>query len=408
MSTARALSALETALAKRAEGLAPARAQAFGNFARTGFPNRRMEGWRWSDLSAALRDAEPSSAPIHQAPPPLADDIAGLKPFEIRIVNGRIDIAADAAPEGMNCGVIDAGGDIMELAGNPVAALNAAMVKKAAGIEIEKDVECAQPILIRHINEGAGFSFAQTMMRLREGARATVIETFEGAGAAFHSHSFYLALKEGAALDRTLICEANPDAVIHSLFASRIEAGAMFNMTALSIGARLSRHEARMQFVGAGARANIATAALLSGERHNDFTSAIGFLAEGCETRQTHKGVVRDKGRNVFQGKFQVDRAGQKTDARMNADALLLSDTAETNHKPELEIYADDVQCAHGATSGALDERALFYMRQRGLSEREARAMLIEAFIGSTFDNVAHPGVGEALRHRVGKWLEGA
>ncbi|HNS87870.1 MAG TPA: SufD family Fe-S cluster assembly protein, partial [Parvularculaceae bacterium] len=142
--------------------------------------------------------------------------------------------------------------------------------------------------------------------------------------------------------------------------------------------------------------------------RHNDFTSAIGFLAEGCETRQTHKGVVRDKGRNVFQGKFQVDRAGQKTDARMNADALLLSDTAETNHKPELEIYADDVQCAHGATSGALDERALFYMRQRGLSEREARAMLIEAFIGSTFDNVAHPGVGEALRHRVGKWLEGA
>ncbi|MGE0181832.1 MAG: Fe-S cluster assembly protein SufD [Parvularculaceae bacterium] len=407
MASARALSAFEEALAKRAGGLAPSRAQAFDGFIRNGFPNRRTEGWRWSDFRAALGDAAASPAPIHQAAAPLADDLAGLKPIEIRIVNGRIDMRAEKLPDGLRCGVIDAGGGVLELSDHPVATLNAAMTKKSVGIEVAKDTVLAPPIVIRHINDGAGFSFAQSMMRLGERARATVIETFEGAGAAFHSHVFLLALKEGAHFDRAIFSETGPDAIIHSLFASRIEAGATFAMTALSNGARLCRHETLAQVAGAGARVDIATAALLGGDRHNDFTSAIGFHAEGAEARQRHKGVAKEKARNVFQGKFRVLRGAQKTDARMNADALLLSDTSESNAKPELEIYADDVQCAHGSTSGALDERALFYMRQRGLSESAARAMLIEAFVGSTFDAVRHPGIEQAFRHRVAAWLEG-
>ncbi len=396
---------LETALAARAFGLTPIRAAAFEAFRRRGFPHRRIEGWRWSDFHGALRDASPAPAPLHEIAPPLAGDLAGLKPVELRIINGRIDVPADAFPKGVQYGIIDAVGTIPELETHPIAALNVAMTKKALGIEIGKGVDFTQPILIRHINTGAGFAFAQSLMRLCDGARATLIEAFEGEGAAFYSHLFHLVLKDGARLDRAVIHETGASAVRHSICAAKVEAGAQFNQASLSTGARLARHETHVHFVAGGAKADIASAALLAGERHSDFTSEVLHLGAGCETRQRHKGVARDKGRNVFQGKFRVERGAQKTDARMNADALLLSDTAEANHKPELEIYADDVKCAHGSTAGALDADAIFYMRQRGLAETQARAMLIDAFVAEIFDNVAHPGIAQAFRRRVGGWL---
>lgn len=398
----------EAALAARAETLPPLRAAAFDVFRARGFPHRRLEGWRWSDFHQSLCEAAATPSVIHEAAPPLAADLAGLRPIELRVVNGRIDAPANAFPAGVRCGVVDAVGAIPELEANPIAALNVAMTKKALGIEVVEGVEFAQPILIRHINRGAGFSFAQSLLRLCEGARATLIETFEGDGAAFHSQLFHLVLKDGARLDRILIHDTGPEAVVHSVFAPKIEGKALLKQTSLSFGSRLARHETHAHFIAPEASLAMSTAALLSGERHSDFTSDVVFIGGRCGARQTHKGVARDKGRNVFQGKFRVTRGAQKTDARMNADALLLSETAESNAKPELEIYADDVQCAHGSTSGALDEKAIFYMRQRGLSENEARAMLIEAFVGSTFDNVAHPGIAEALRHRVSIWLEGA
>jgi len=408
MNTAKKSTPLEDALAARATGLAPFRDAAFASFKRFGFPHRRVEGWRWSDFNAALRDAPDNAAAIHEMAPPLAEDLAGLKPIEIRIVNGRIDYQAEAFPDGVRYGIVDAVGTIAELETNTIATLNVAMAKKAFGVEIAEGVNFRRPILIRHINIGAGFSFAQCLVRLQEHAQATIIETFEGAGAAFSSLLLHVDLKEGATLNRAVFHETGADAVIHSIIAAKIEARVKFNQVALSTGAKLARHETHAHFLGEGAAANIASAALLADDRHSDFTSEVIFRGEACETRQSHKGVAAGKGRNVFQGKFRVERNAQKTDARMNADALLLSDMAETNHKPELEIYADDVQCAHGSTSGALDEKALFYMRQRGLSENAARAMLIEAFVGSTFDNVAHPGIEQAFRHRVANWLEGA
>ena len=174
----------------------------------------------------------------------------------------------------------------------------------------------------------------------------------------------------------------------------------------MSLGAKLSRNETHLQFNGTGAHASLNSAALLSGARHSDFTTNVRHRAESCQARQIHKGVARDSARNVFQGKFHVDRAAQKTDAQMTANALLLSDRAEANHKPELEIYADDVECAHGSTAGALDEDALFYLRQRGLSEETARGLLIEAFIGEVIDGVEDEKLRFVLQSRVHQWLE--
>jgi len=127
--------------------------------------------------------------------------------------------------------------------------------------------------------------------------------------------------------------------------------------------------------------------------------------APHCRTRQLHKGAARDHGRNVFQGKFEVEREAQKTDAKMTANALLLSDMAEANHKPELEIYADDVECAHGSTCGALDEDALFYLRQRGLDETAARALLVEAFVGEVIDGMDDDRLGDIFCTKVADWL---
>jgi Fe-S cluster assembly protein SufD len=397
--------ALEAAFNARA-GDSAARAQAFDRFAKARFPHRRVEGWRWSDFNAALRGHEGVRATLHETAPPLGSDLAGLKPLELRIVNGRIDAPAGDMPDGLRCGVIDAVPTIPDLEPHPIASLNVAMTKKALGIEIADGADFARPIIIRHVNTGAGFSFAQTLLRLTAGAKATIIETYEGDGAGFYSHLEHLVLKDGAELRRAVIQETGDDAVIHSICAAKIEGAARFNQTALSTGARLSRHETHAHFYAAGAVANIDSASLLAGTRHADFTSEVVFVGEGCETRQRHKGVARDRGRNVFQGKFKVQRTAQKTDARMNAAALLLSETAETDHKPELEIYADDVQCAHGSTAGALDENAIFYMRQRGLDEAAARALLIEAFVAEAFDNVAHPGLHQAFAGRVANWLE--
>jgi Fe-S cluster assembly protein SufD len=149
------------------------------------------------------------------------------------------------------------------------------------------------------------------------------------------------------------------------------------------------------------------SAAALSGARHADQTSLVAFNAVGGRTRQIHRAALKDRTRGVFQGKFLVARGSQQTDAEMNAGALLLSDAAEANHKPELEIYADDVKCAHGSTAGALDDDALFYMRQRGLSEHAARALLIEAFLGEVFDGLP-AGIEHILRGQLSRWLEAA
>jgi Fe-S cluster assembly protein SufD len=215
-----------------------------------------------------------------------------------------------------------------------------------------------------------------------------------------------LNVRDGGACRRTVLQETGAAAIINSICAAKIDGDARFEQTSLSTGSRLSRHESHIHFWAPGSSASINSAALLSDSRHSDFTTETKHIAKECETRQVHKGVANDRGRNIFQGKFHVARAAQKTNAKMTANALLLSDGAEANHKPELEIYADDVECAHGSTVGALDGDALFYLRQRGLSEAEARALLVEAFVGEVVESITHDGARAIFAARVAEWLE--
>ena len=173
----------------------------------------------------------------------------------------------------------------------------------------------------------------------------------------------------------------------------------------LAFGGKLSRLETRMAGMGKAVKATINAAYLLDGQRHCDMMSYIDLACPDGHIRQSVKGVTADKARGVFQGKFHVRRPAQHTDAEMRHDAIMLSDTSEIRSKPELEIYADDVACAHGNTIGALDESALFYMRQRGIPLVEARAMLTEAFLASVFDTLEDEVMRESLLEKLREWL---
>lgn len=394
-----ALTAMETALAKRAGGLSRERAKFFEAFAQSGVPHRRMEAWKWTDLRAVLRDDLAGAADNDVIAPSV---FANVGPFEITVMNG---VAAwGAAPIGVALARADAPLSALA-ADHPLANLAAAFADDALSIGISGAI--AQPILIRRI-AGAGITQQRAVVTLAPGAEATIIESFDGAGAFFSNSVTEYRLGEGAMLARVIAQNAG-DAGIETAFSTvTLAKGAVIDQTALAFGGKAARLETRIAHDGAGAHASLKSAIATTGARHADVTSLVRHDAADCETRQAHRSALKDRSRGVFQGKFVVARGAQKTDALMRAGALLLSDQAETNHKPELEIYADDVKCAHGSTAGALDPNAIFYMRQRGLSEHEARALLIEAFLGEVFDGVIHAGLEHILRGRVTRWLEGA
>ena len=161
-----------------------------------------------------------------------------------------------------------------------------------------------------------------------------------------------------------------------------------------------------MRFSGEGTEASIGGATLLRNHQHVDNTLVIEHAAGGCKSRERFRSVLDGQSRGIFQGKIIVNPHAQKTDAKMASHALLLSDEAEADNKPELEIFADDVQCGHGATAGALDSALKFYLMSRGISEKQAEALLIQAFVGEAIEEITHEGIREAIMQSAIKWLD--
>jgi Fe-S cluster assembly protein SufD len=171
-------------------------------------------------------------------------------------------------------------------------------------------------------------------------------------------------------------------------------------------GGGVVRNQAFVRFGGEGTVAGIRGASLLKGRQHADTTLVAEHAAADCTSREVFRSVLDEEGRSVFQGKIIVRPHAQKTDAKMMTNALLLSERAEADNKPELEIFADDVVCGHGATSGALDQELLFYLKARGIPAREAQALLIQAFVGEAVERIEHAGLRDALMDRVVAWLK--
>ncbi len=315
-------------------------------------PGRRDEDWRWSDLRSVVR-AVPQPSPAADrpsSPPPLAELSTDN---EIVVVNGRAETFGFHAVAGLP----------RTLRLRIVSRADQTAHQGALTLDIEPDAEL------------------------------TLIETYEGEGAGYLSDfSLAVSVGEGARFERIVVIDEPADAVSISQSQVELQAGARFSQTVLASGAKLQRHETHVNHPGSGAEVRIDGLYLLSGKRHADLTSVVDHMAPDGVTSQLTKGLAKDQARGVFQGRIVVAEGADRTDARMGHHALLLNDGAEIDAKPELEIYADDVSCAHGNTVGSIDEDALFYMRARGIPEHEARALLMEAFVGEVVDRIVHDG----------------
>ncbi|THD54880.1 Fe-S cluster assembly protein SufD [Phenylobacterium sp.] len=327
----------------------------------TELPGKRDEDWRWTDLRGLIRKLPPPSEPF------TADIGAG--PFDALasdrrvIVNGR-------------------GADPIEIARGKNAIVAA-----------------------RFVSRGAGVHVARLNVIVGPDARLVLLESYESDSASISQASLTITLHPGARIERIVLAQDNAEAVNVSQAEVLHAARARFAQTVVTSGARRQRLETRVQHPGGNAELRLDGVYLLADKRHADQTTIVTHAGPDGVTAQLTKGVVRDQARGVFQGRIVVEEGADRTDARMGHHALILSDRAEVDAKPELEIYADDVACAHGNTVGALDEDALFYARQRGIPEAQARALLTEAFIGQVIDRIGHEGARDAVRAWVAERL---
>ena len=247
-------------------------------------------------------------------------------------------------------------------------------------------------------SRGAGSHVSDVRITVGAGARLDLFETYDSDGGSLAQASITITLAEGATLERVILAADVADAVTVSEAEVVLADGANFGQFVATSGARRQRLQTEVRHPGGHAQVRLDGVYLLADKRHADLTTIVTHDGVDGVTQQLTKGVVADQARGVFQGRIVVAEGADRTDARMGHHALILSDRAEVDAKPELEIYADDVSCAHGNTVGALDEDALFYAQQRGMPAEAARALLTEAFVGEVIDRIQHEAAREIVR----------
>ena len=361
------------------------RERAFEAFAETGLPHRRMEAWKWTDFKAALKQVEASKN--------AADNAALAAPGQ-SVIEFTPDgvVLPDNVPAGIKLHERNEAQALGAAEEVPLGAMTAALSGRVGGLDtliIEVNEPTEQPLHIVTRGDRGETNFARVAVIVRPGASLDLIESHLG-GAGFSSFLIELGMQEGGAVSRTILQRGKTDEAQAITAVVTLGEKSEYTQTALAFGAKVARLETRLKHQESGSHATLNGAYLCASGYHADFTSHVRHGAPSSITRQVTKGAVLDGGTGVFQGKFLVPRTvGQHTDADMQHQALLLEDGAEVFAKPELEIYADDVECAHGNTSGALDPNQLFYMRQRGIPEAEARALLTEAFVAEALEEAS-------------------
>jgi Fe-S cluster assembly protein SufD len=290
-----------------------------------------------------------------------------------------------------------------EFSGHPFATWNASILQDGILIRIKKNMQPAKPICVNHINRGHQQNFSshtRILLVVEAGSTATVIENFTDHQS--QSTSMNNALSE-------IYLEANSELThfaINGESTNHIHTGAMFvrqqansqlTQHNFATGSALKRRDIQIKLLGPQADCKMFGAYLIGDRSHVDYHTTIEHVAPHCSSEENFKGIVTDQGKAVFNGRIHIHRDAQQSDAQMNNKNLLLTNTAEVNTKPELEIYADDVKCAHGATVGQVDENALYYFQSRGISRADANRILSHAFIEVIIKEMKT----EAVQHHV-------
>ncbi len=427
--TVRAPSDVFAAVRDRLPGtgkVAEARQRAFEAYTRAGLPHRRLEDWKYTDLRVLMREVLPLAAvPDAAALERGKKALASLKTDACRLV--LVDGAL--APSLSNLDALESGvhvqalREVLEDSGNEaradlldsgavsgaMIALNAAMATDGVVIAVADGTVLTRPLHVVHVaTRSVAAAYTRSFLRVGNGAHVTLLESFiAAAGAASYqtSDTVTVWLGRDAELQHVRLMADAADAVNITTAIFTVGAKARLNTFNQTSGGVLSRYQGYVTFAGEGANVNANGVNLLNGRQHADTTLFLDHAVPNCASREIFRSVVDDRAHSVFQGRIMVRPDAQKTDAKMMTRALLLSDEAEADNKPELEIFADDVTCGHGATTGALDESLLFYLRARGLSEKEAQALLIQAFVGEAIETIASDRLRELAIVTAQRWL---
>ena len=400
---------------------AAARADALERLRAMGLPGARDEYWRYTD-PRPFNAAQPAPLAVgeQESDAPLFGDLDRLRlvfvdgvfdaaasdPLEIEGAEIEILSVADAAGGHWATGLYGA----LEAAGqNPVrrpfAVLNT--LAAAEGVLIRVTGKPARPVhIIHHRADDSADVFWHHVIRLEPGAELTLLES--GMSGARSNAVIEADLAEGARLHHVSSKRAGDQKTGISHIFARVAAKAVFKSFTLSVNGVMMRHEAVIDIQGDEAVAHIAGAALGDGDTgpfHHDDTIFITHGAENCESRQVFKKVLKNGARGVFQGKILVKPGAQKTDGYQISQALLLDEDSQFLAKPELEIYADDVKCSHGSTTGALDPDAMFYLRSRGVPRERAVVFIVLSFVADALDEIEDPALRASIADRLEAWL---
>ena len=394
-------------LRDRLPGDPAVRAAAAARFGEDGLPSMRDEDWRYTSLRALAETefGEPLSA-VSTAP------ILGemLDAPRLVLIDGRYQPELSTPPAGVTVTPFSDNpyfGRLPDIA-RPMAALNTMLAEDGVQLHVAAGVDAGALVLLSAAPEGhRPIAFhPRHGIHLEAGAKLTVIEIARGEGAYLHNAVTEAVVAPGAVLTHIRLQDESVDAFhVSTTFAEVAERGT-YDAFVLTLGAQVSRTEIHARLIGPHGMVHLNGAQLLGGQRHGDITTVVAHDAPDCGSRQTIKNVLADRSRGVFQGRIEVARAAQKTDGYQMNQALLLSPQAEIDCKPQLEIYADDVKCSHGATVGELDADQLFYLRSRGVPDAEARAILVRAFLAEAMDPIAHQDARALLERAIEQWWE--
>ncbi len=396
-------------------GMGHVRSAAISKFEETGFPTARDENWRYSDIKQ-LRGQAFSVAqkpPSTEIPDAICETAARLV-----LVNGRFDVersnfgdllqAMSIRPIANHLMANNDRANELHSGSDALTVLNTALMRDGLVFSVPAGVEIEEPIEIVHLMSGADGAAAHVrhLIELGEGAKATILERFVGDESTYWFNSVLQArVAEGAALNHYRLQTEGPQAIHTAKAVVSVGAGGNYNACNISLGASLSRFDAEVRLLVDGANATIDGVALAASRQSHDMLVHVDHRMPTTTSDQVFRTVADALGKSSFQGKITVAVGAQQTLADQSFKALLLARTAEANAKPELEIYADDVKCSHGATIGELDAKAMFYLMSRGIDPATARQMLVEAFTDDALERIDNASVADAFRDRIKSWM---
>ena len=377
-------------------------------FREAGLPGVRDEAWKYTSLRplAEIAFREPLTSVQTSGMPALPEIDAPRLVF----VDGRLRADLCVMPERAHFTAFASALDFGTLSHperEKVVALNTMLAEDGAHLAVDAGVDAGTVLLVNLALETEGRAVAfhpRHAIHLSDGAKLTVIELAVGSGRYLHNPVTEVTVGAGATLTHVRLQDEGTDAFHLATVYAEIAAGGFYDAFTLSLGARVSRAEFHARLAGPDASVHLNAAQLLGGSQHGDVTTVVAHDAPRCSSRQAVKNVLTGRARGVFQGRIEVARVAQKTDGYQMSQALLLSPDAEIDCKPELQIYADDVKCSHGATVGELNADQLFYLRARGIPDKEARAMLIRAFLDDALDAVTDEAGRALLERAVDGW----